>query len=136
MRVGHCRSREVAHLADGTDQTDCGAMPRVEWASTSIRSLSSDPVRRFAASRAATSVDPIPAMMPAHCGPFRLPRETAHLYAVVSFPSPHEHGLLRGSLDIRHEFSLSSCRTQANHAASDGSIWPKAGCASIACDAM
>jgi uncharacterized protein (DUF736 family) len=58
----------------------------------------------------------------------------AHLYARVSFPSPDEPGLLCGPFDIRHLFS-SMLSDGANHVASDGLIWPKDGCASIACAA-
>jgi uncharacterized protein (DUF736 family) len=43
---------------------------------------------------------------------------------------------LCGSLDLRHVFFLSAVGPGATHVASDGLIWPKGGCASIACAAM
>ena len=55
----------------------------------------------------------------------------AHLHAAVSFPSPGEARLLCELLDFRHLFSQ-CCRTSASHVTSDGVIWPKDGCASIA----
>jgi hypothetical protein len=54
----------------------------------------------------------------------------AHLHAAFSFSSPGEPGLLCGSLNIRHVFS--SGLPDRRHAASDGLIWPKDGCASTA----
>src|SRR5262249_61779596 len=56
------------------------------------------------------------------------------LYARVSFPSPHEGGLLYGLLDFRHVFSsvLSDRREPPGLC---GLIWPKDVCASIACAA-
>ena len=41
-----------------------------------------------------------------------------------------------GLLDFRHVFFLSAVGPGATHVASDGLIWPKDGCASIACAAM
>src|SRR5262245_2952621 len=58
----------------------------------------------------------------------------AHLHARVSFRSPHEGGLLCRLLDFRHLFSsLLSDRREPRGLY--GLIWPKDGCASIACAA-
>src|SRR6516164_11014727 len=48
MRAGHCRSREAAHLADGADQGDCGAIFAASDLKR-IRSLNPDPSRFGAA---------------------------------------------------------------------------------------
>ena len=56
---------------------------------------------------------------------------SADLHAPISFSSPGEPGHLCVSLDIRQVFS-SVCRTGEPYRF-DGLIWPKDGCASIAC---
>ena len=57
----------------------------------------------------------------------------AHLHAGVSFSAPNGSGLLLRRYPPRLLLG-NSCRT-ASRAASDGLIWPKDGCASIACAA-
>src|SRR5262249_39909896 len=63
---------------------------------------------------------------------FRRPA-AAHLHAGVSISTPNEPGLLCGRYPPRLLLE-NSCRS-ARRAASDGLIWPKDGCASIACAA-
>ena len=57
----------------------------------------------------------------------------AHLHAGVSFSAPNEPDPLRERYSPRLLLGI-SCQT-ASRAASDGLIWPKDGCASIACAA-
>src|SRR5262249_36369321 len=84
----------------------------------------------FDGTEMASRADVIPRAMGALCGRGRDVQWPTHLYARVSFPSPDVAGLLCRLFDIRHVFS-----SVASHAASDGLIWPKDGCASIACAA-